>query len=351
MTREPLLNVAVAALFTWAAHSSVVTVLFAMSLAGAGVVSPAAALAMVIGANLGSAINPLLEGTAGDPQKLRLPVGNLVNRAIGCALMLFFVPVAADWIGRLDADPARLVANFHTAFNLVLAALFLPLLLPIARLLERLMPAKPVPSDPSEPKYLDRSSLVTPAAALSNAAREVLRMSDVVDTMLRGSREVFRADDRERVADISRTDDILDRLHREIHRYLAGIGRDTLDEEEWRRVTEILTLAINLEHIGDIIDKNLMELAAKKIEQRLSLSPDDVTEVDGMHQRLLDHLQLAVAVFMHGDTRAARQLVAEKEQFRELERLPPPSATSAASRPARPRASTPAVSCSTSSAT
>lgn len=320
ITRDPLLNMAAAATFTWAAHSSVAGTLFIMSLAGAGLVTPEAALAMVLGANLGSAINPVLEGTAGDPLKLRLPLGNLLNRAAGCLFALPLLTVLAGWLEQVDADPARLVANFHTGFNLALAALFILPLPALAALLVKLLPEQAASQDPSTPLYLDRSALETPSAALSNAAREVLRMTDVVDTMLQGSQEVFRSNDRERVIEISQMDDILDRLHREIHRYIAAIGRDALEDEEWGRVSEILALAINLEHIGDIIDKNLMELASKKIKLRLSLSREAVDEVDDMHKRLLDHLQLAIAVFMHSDGRAARRLVAEKEQFRELER-------------------------------
>jgi phosphate:Na+ symporter len=320
VTGEPLLNIALSAIFTWAAHSSVATMLFVMSLSSANIVSPEAALAMVLGANIGSAVNPVVEGASGDPLKLRLPIGNLANRILGCALALPFLSPMADLLARADPDPARLAANFHTGFNLAMAALFILPLPWISRLLERLLPARPVAADPSAPRYLDRSALDTPALALSNASREVLRMSDVVATMLRGSQDVFRSGDRKRVGEIIRMDDTLDRLHREIQQYVAEIGRDALDDEEWRRVSEILAFAINLEHAGDILDLNLMDLAAKKIKLRLALSREATMELDDMHRRLLDHLQLAVAVFMQGDARAARQLVAEKEQFRELER-------------------------------
>ena len=320
VTDEPLLNIALAAAFTWAAHSSVAAMLFIMSLAGSGVIAPEAALAMVLGANIGSAVNPVFEGTGGDPLKLRVPVGNLAVRIVGAALILPFLGPAVQWLGWLEPDPERLTANFHTAFNLALAAVFILPLPLVAKFLERCFPERIVASDPGAPRYLDRAALETPSLALSNAAREALRMTDVVEVMLRGSQDVFRVDDRKRIEEISRMDDILDRLHREIHRYLASIGRDALNDEEWGRVSEILAFAINLEHIGDIVDKNLMELAAKKIKLQLGFSRGANAEIDDMHQRLLDHLQLAVAVFMHADARAARRLVAEKEQFRELER-------------------------------
>jgi phosphate:Na+ symporter len=131
---NPIIDVILAAVLTWAAHSSVATVLLTMSLAAKGVVPPHAAFALVLGANLGSALNPLLEGDAGnDPVAKRVPAGNLLNRIVGVALGLALL----NWIGPLmvtiEPDAARAVADFHTAFNLVIAAMFLPLLRPFGR--------------------------------------------------------------------------------------------------------------------------------------------------------------------------------------------------------------------------
>ena len=81
ITGDPVMCILIAAALTWAAHSSVATVLLIMSLAYSHFITPAAALALVLGANLGSAINPLFEGARrGDPASYRLPVGNLLNR-------------------------------------------------------------------------------------------------------------------------------------------------------------------------------------------------------------------------------------------------------------------------------
>ncbi len=153
---HPLVDVILAAILTWAAHSSVAVVLLVMSFAARGMVTPEAAFALVLGANLGTAVNPCIEGAAGDdPAAKRLPIGNLVNRVVGVAVALAVLGPASRLIGMIEATPARAVADFHTAFNLVVALVFFPLLPAYARLLRRLLPARVNEADPSRPLYLD----------------------------------------------------------------------------------------------------------------------------------------------------------------------------------------------------
>ncbi len=160
----------------------------------------------------------------------------------------------------------------------------------------------------------------TPTSPWRNAAGETLRMADIVEAMLRGVIDVFQADDHRRVAEISCMDDGVDSLHRAIKLYLTRISRDGFDDEASRRYSDVLSFAINLEHVGDIIDKNLMELAAKRVRFRLAFSAEGTEEIRAMCERLLANLKLAIAVFMTGDAHTAARLIAEKEVFRELER-------------------------------
>lgn len=319
VTAEPLLTVAFAAVFAWVAHSSVAAVLLVASLAGAGLLSPSVTVVMILGCNLGSALNPLIDAFGGSPARMRVPVGNLVNRLIGCVIVLPFAGVAANGLMAIDASPARLAANFHLIFNLVMAAVsigFLPL---FASALLRVFPDRAA-QDPGAAIYLDATALSTPSVALANAAREVLRMADLVEAMLRGSQGAFHRDDREKIAEICAMDDVVDRLYVSIQGYIGQIDHGNLNATEAHRITETIALAINLEHIGDIVEKNLMEMAAKRIRNGQRLAPDTLITVSDMHGRVLDHLRLAVAVYMSRDHDAARRLVVEKEHFREIER-------------------------------
>jgi phosphate:Na+ symporter len=317
---NPIIDVILAAALTWAAHSSVATVLLTMSLAAKGVVPPQAAFALVLGANLGSALNPLLEGGAGgDPVAKRVPAGNLLNRLVGVAFGL----VLLNWIGPLmvtiEPDVARAVADFHTAFNLVMAALFLPLLGPFARLLVWLLPARAAPTNPSTPVYLDEAAREMPAIALAGAAREALRMADVLEAMLRGALDALDRGDRNRMTATKGLDDVLDHLNRAIKVYLTGLDPDSLGDADNRRLAEILAFITNIEHAGDIVEKGLMAIAAKRLKRGLAFSVEGQAEIRIMLERLAGNVHTAAAVFMIDDARAARDLLGEKEVFRDLE--------------------------------
>ncbi len=291
-----------------------------MSLAYSGFITPVAALALVLGANLGSAINPLVEGSqAGNPATRRLPLGNLFNRLIGCAVVLPFLQPIAEALQRLEPNPSRLAADFHTAFNVALALVFILPLGTLAALLTRLLPAQKAPSDPATPLYLDETAIDTPSVALVCAARETLHIGDIVETMLRRTMIALMTDDRKLVAEISRMDNAVDGLDEAVKLYVTKLTRESLDDQDGRRAMEIIAFSLNLEHVGDIIDKNLMELAAKKIKRRLVFSREGAAELAAFHQEVLDNLKLAFSVFMSGDVKMARRLIAEKTELRAAE--------------------------------
>jgi phosphate:Na+ symporter len=317
VTGDPLLCVVIAAVLTWAAHSSVATVLLIMSLAYSNFITPSAALALVLGANLGSAINPLLEGgKRGDLASFRLPLGNLLNRLVGVALFLPFLTVVAEWARELQPDTAKMTAQFHIAFNMLLAAGFIALLDPLAWLLEKVLPARVKADDPSAPRYLDEGALDTPSLALADASREVLRMGDIVELMLQKVMTAMMTSNRALVAEVCRMDNTVDRLDEAIKLYVAKLTRGSLDEREGKRAMEIVSFTINLEHVGDIIDKNLCELAGKRIKRNLQFSTEGAAELMAFHKRVLDGLKLAFSVFMSGDAADARKLIAEKTRVR-----------------------------------
>jgi phosphate:Na+ symporter len=320
ITGDPLLCVLIAALLTWVAHSSVTVVLLIMSLAYSGFITPLAALALTLGANLGGAVNPVVEGSnSSNPASYRLPLGNLLNRVFGCALALPFLHPIADALSRFEPNASRMTADFHTAFNLILAIVFIFPLGWMASQLARFLPERAKPNNPATPLYLDETALGTPSVALSCAAREVLHLGDMVETMLSQAMTALMTDDRRLVAEVSRMDNAVDKLDEAVKLYVTRLTRESLDERDGHRAMEIIAFSINLEHIGDIIDKNLMELAQKKIKRKLAFSKQGAAELEAFHQEVMSNLKLAFSVFMSGDVKTARQLIAEKATLRTAE--------------------------------
>lgn len=314
----PLVDVLLAAVLTWAMHSSVAVVLLVMSLATHGIVTPEAAFALVLGANLGSAANPLLEGAGrDDPAARRMPLGNLLNRVVGLAVAMPLLPWLSGWLVEAAGDPARAVALFHTGFNLALAAAFLPLLTPYAALLRRWLPDRPAAADPARPLYLDPMARHSPAIALGCAAREALRMADVLEELLAGAREALGA--RRAPQGTKELDDVLARLATAIRSYLAALDTESLHDSDHRRMQEIVTFVTQLDQAGSVARRILLPHAGEVWKQDQPMPAGSLEELRRLLDRLGSNLRTAASLFMTEDPRAARLLAEEKAVFREVE--------------------------------
>lgn len=319
LASQPILAVILSALFTWFVHSSLGTVLLFMSFVHSGLIPVHLGLVLVLGANVGGAVAPVIMTLRDIPAGRRVPLGNLVMRAIGVVACLPFLKFIGPYIAGFDPDPARQIVNFHTAFNLALAFCFLPFIGPMTRLSEIILPDRAREEDESLPRYLDPTAFSTPPAALACVARETLRVSDIIQRMMRDTLEVLRTNNAHLVQSIRDQETIVDALYESIKNYLARLSSQALDKQESKRYMQILTFSTNLEHIGDIIDRNLMEMAQKKIRNQDNFSRQGFAEISDLHHRVMDNMALAQNVFMTGDVKMARRLFEEKAVLRNQE--------------------------------
>ncbi len=313
------LSLVIGAILTWAIHSSVAVVLLTMSFAAQGLIPLPMAFAFVLGANLGSAVNPLLNMLSeNNPAALRLPIGNLVNRLAGCAVVLPLLSFVKYLPAELTADPARTVANFHLAVNLFLAVLFLPILAPLASQLTRHLRERTA-FDPGMALYLDPALRASPNLAIANAAREVMRMGDVAETMLRDLATAFVSGDAATIDRVRQTDDVLDRLNQQVKLYLTSLPFEALSDSDRRRSDEILAFSLTLEHVGDVVSGSLARRAAKRAKRKQVFSAEGGQDIADMFAGVGRNVRLASTVFMTGGTRAANQLIREKAELDALE--------------------------------
>jgi phosphate:Na+ symporter len=318
LTADPILDMLLAAALTFAAHSSVAVVLLLAGLSAGGVVTPAAAIALVLGANLGGALPPVLETRSASPSNRRVPIGNLLFRAIGCAIVLPFAQPVAEALWRYDPDPRSATTTFHLVFNAALAIACLGLLGPAGALLTRLFPEKPKPeAEVAQPLFLDPEALETPYLALSNAAREILRMGDLVDALLRlvpiGPVPLDKKVS-EQAAKLGRE---LDRLHEAVKGYLAKLDRTDLTERDLTRLSDLVEFAVNLGHAGDILERDVIRASTRQGD---GIGEADRDVVSRVRARVVADLRLALSTMMTEDERSARELLDAKREINEFER-------------------------------
>ncbi len=315
----PVIALVASAALTWASHSSVAVVVLIMSLAHHDLIPPELAYTLVLGANLGTAINPVLEGGGdGNPASRRVPMGNLGTRVAGCLLGLALLPWAGPVMAALG-DAAHSVANFHLLFNLTVAACFMPALRPYARLLQRLLPPRADPHDPARPQYLDESAREVPAVALGQAAREALRLTDLLRESLRLTGQALLREDPRAGGQARYLNGAISQLDRSVTSYLATQDQESLSADDAQYLKSILTFSMNIAHAADVSGMGLLGHAGRLNKKHWTLDPEQQAELAEVLERLQRNLRQAAALFVSGDRAAARALAFEKEHFRALE--------------------------------
>lgn len=319
LNHEPMLAIIVGMILTWALHSSLATILLFAAFSAHHLISLDLALYLVLGANMGGALVPFA-ATRKEGRKVRQITGsNIAMRGITLVLVLPLLPVIAGYLRLFEPHAGRQLVHFHMGFNLLLGALFLPLVGVLAKTAEKLHPDISAQADGSHPQYLDEKALKTPVIALACAARETLRMSELVEKMLDQAMTAFEKNDDRLIHAIREQDNQVDTLNQAIKLYLTRLSQESFDPKEADRYLQILTFATNLEYVGDVIDKSLLELAAKKMRKQESFSEKGFDEIKDIHRKVLENLRLAQNIFLSEDPALAAELVENKKIVRDAE--------------------------------
>ena len=320
LTGDILLDALVGALFAMVSYSSLAAVLLTATLAGAGVISLPVAIGLVIGANIGSGILAFLSTSMQNAAGRQVALGSLLYKLIGLLLIIPVLDPLVRWIDSFDFSAQEMVIGFHLLYNTARCLILLPSVGPMARLCAWLLPERPDINGTAKPRHLDPTALVTPSLALANAARETLRIGDLVDSMLEAMLDVLRGKQTAVTQEIRRLTDDVEALYSAIKLYLAQMPREDLSEQDSRRWAETIELAINLKLSSDLIERMLRKVQQQKTSQRRSFSEVGLEELAGLHSQLIANLRLGLSVFLSADPESARQLLREKRRFRAQER-------------------------------
>ncbi len=320
LSSDLLLEIFVGALLSVVSYSSLAIVLLTATLATTGVIPLDVALGLVLGANLGSGLLAVLTTTRSSIEARQVPLGNLVFKVLGVLIAMPLIGLWLQYARPVLGEATRVVVLFHLSFNILVALIFIGLTAPVARMVSRWLPKQQKPLVAGRPHHLDPSALATPSLAISCAAREALHQADLVETMMVGMLTVIKNNDLRLAEELRKLDDSVDELYSAIKYYLTKISREALSEAESRRWTDIISFTINMEQVGDIIERVLLDIEDKKIRKGRSFSGAGMAEICELHARLTDNLRLGMSVFLNGNVRDAQKLLEEKVRFRDLER-------------------------------
>ena len=319
LSSDLLLEITIGAMLAVLSYSSLTIVLLTAALAATRVIPVDVALGLVLGANLGSGLLAVLTTLRANVETRQVPLGNLVFKLLGIAIAAPFVNLWLQHARPLLGDAATVVVLFHLSFNLLAGLLFIGLTQVVARWTEYWLPKPQRSTVAGRQRHLDASALATPSLALSCAVREAMHQADVVETMLLGVLEVIKNNDRKLAQHLQKMDDTVDELYSDIKYYLTKISREALSENEGHRWTDIISFTINMEQIGDIIERVLLDVEDKKINPGREFSQAGMKEITELHARLVNNLRLGMSVFLNGNVRDAQKLLEEKTRFRDLE--------------------------------
>lgn len=317
---HPILGIIVAAVLSAMLASSAATIGLAITLSLQGLIPLHAAIPVIFGANIGTCATALACSIGAETEARRVATAHIFFKVVGVLVFLPFIHPFVRLVEFTAGDVPRQIANAHTLFNVGLTALFLPFSYLLARVVSNIVPEGKEGEGFFKAKYLDERMLETPALALGQATREALRMADIVSDMFARTIGALSTDDPELIEFIEGKDDQVDTLDREIKHYLTKLSQQSLTDEQSKREFGILAFVNNMEDIGDIVDKNLMELAKKRVSKGLAFSEPGMREIVALHKKVLQNLELAISAFASNDPMVAQQVLERKLEISQTER-------------------------------
>lgn len=308
LSGHPFATLLLASAVSGAIHSAG-TIGIAIALAFAGAITFEAAVPIVLGANIGSCVTAALAGAGSGVEGRRVALAHTLSKVIGVLLVFPFIPEAVRGVDAIEryvvvlfpayqAGVAAKIAMVHVLFNAGLAVVFLPLLKPLIRLVQSILPAPPPQEEVFGPKYLDKAALDTPALAFAQAKREIMRIGAIAQALFADCLKMFSrgGDFREEVERMQDEDDKIDTLEKAVRFYLAKIAAERLSEQQVRTQLALLGIAADLEEIGDIISREMAHLATKKAKWHRIFSDDGWRDLRNFQAMVLENFNLMLSM-------------------------------------------------------
>lgn len=314
---NPFIVLAISCGLTALIQSSSSTIAFVMSLMMARHATLEEAMPWILGANLGTTATAYLASLKGGVLGKQVAFANLFCKLIGVILCYPLMKYFIALVQQIGGDVAHQIANAHTLFNVLLAVVFFPFI-PLGVAAVRKIVAESEDKGPFTYQYLDSRTLETPELALAQAQREILRLSDTVEQMVEKSIHLFRGGSQKDIESLKASDQVVDFLNRGIKLYLTKLSQKEMTPEQVQKEFELLLRTNDLENIGDIVDKNILELVRKNIKKGYVFSQEGWGEILQFHSKVVECLRISTAYFSSHDLSLAAKLMVLHQQIEDM---------------------------------
>ena len=330
---NPLFGILIGALLTALFQSSSAFIGIIIVISTQGMISLEASIALLLGANLGTAITAILASLKANRDAKKVALAHTIFKVIGILVFVWWIPKFAEIIQQISPQAEmglsrieymaqvvpRQIANAHTIFNVALTILFLPFTRKFASLIDKILPEKTIPEAVEiEVKYLDENIISTPALALSLAKQEVCRMGDMVQDMANDIILPFFVKDTSVLGSISRQEKQINYLRDKINSYLRKITREDIREERVNEAFQIMYTVKELEQIADLISKNLIKRAYDWVHSSHEFTEEGKKELLAHHTSTQKQIRRAITVFNDLNLEKAKEMKQKNKKYRQM---------------------------------
>lgn len=298
-TQNPVLGVAIGIVFTGIVQASSIPISILVIMGQQDLVSIDNALAIVLGANMGTTVTAFLAAAVSNINGRRTAVAHFTFKLIGIIICLAFLPLAIPVFQALSKDVSQQIVLGHILYNCLIASIFFFILKPIASVIEKILPGKAI-SLSLWPEYLDEECTTDPDEALEQVRKELLREFSLTKQMLSDAQELILSYSRGRRRDIHFVEMVVDNLQSEIARYLNKVSCSALSGKASQKLFAFSAVVDDIERIGDRA-VNLAVLAKYKHKSKADFSSEAEVELEEISRRVFENLDDTAAVIRQGD--------------------------------------------------
>jgi phosphate:Na+ symporter len=329
--RNPILAVLAGTMITMLLQSSSASIAMIQMLAFQGAFGTdwhtvlQVTIPFILGDNIGTTITAQLAALRTSRNAKRAAMGHTIFNVIGVCYMLPLVWIgwydrAIEWItpGQLSEETImRYIFFAHFVFNVFNVIVFLPIINGLAAIVVKILPVTQAELE-QKPVVLEKHLLETPVIALEQTEREIIRMAQTASKALQQAIEGILQDDRKKLASVEEIEDFIDTFQIEITSYLSALSQVQLSDEVSIRLPVLLHTVNDLERIGDHA-VNIVEIAMRKIDQKLSFSDSAMAEAEQIRAEINEMFNYIISALEYDDIPAARSALTNETNLNAMQ--------------------------------